>query len=80
MEMEKKKNLTLRLNEEILRKAKFVALEHNMSLSKWVAQLIVSNVQADTAREVAKKRALRRLRKGWRLGGKPVAREELHER
>jgi len=35
------KNVTLRLNEAIIRKAKHAAMEQDQSLSKWVAGLIV---------------------------------------
>ena len=33
------KNITLRMDEEVLRKAKHIAVEHDMSLSAWIAEI-----------------------------------------
>ena len=74
------KNLTLRLDEAIVKDAKRAAVEADKSLSRWVADLIQQAVSQDVAYERAKKRAAMRMKRGFHLGGKPFARESLHER
>lgn len=74
------KNITLRIEEAILRKAKQAALQHDQSLSKWVAGLIVQIVSAQDIFHAAKQRALKRLEIGLHLSGSPMSRDQLHER
>ena len=74
------RNLTLRLDEAVVKDAKRAAVEADQSLSKWVAELIQQTLSQDAAFERAKRRAVTRMKKGFRLGGKPLARESLHER
>ncbi|HUS90664.1 MAG TPA: YlcI/YnfO family protein [Phycisphaerae bacterium] len=74
------KNVTLRVDEAILKKARHQAVEADKSLSQWVIDLIAREVARDEAYEAAKRRALRRMERGLNLGGKPIPREELHER
>jgi hypothetical protein len=74
------KNITLRLDEGILKEARHRAVEADQSLSQWVTGLITREVGNDEAYERAKKRAIRRMRKGFPMGGKPIPRDELHER
>jgi hypothetical protein len=74
------KNVTLRLDEGVLRKARHLAVEHEQSLSQWVASLIARTVSQDDAFKSARTRALRRLGKGFRLGGRPMSRQDVHER
>ena len=72
------KNVTLRLDDDLVQKARHMAVDHHMSLSGWVASLIQSAVQGEIHREQAKRRALRRIRTGYDLGGIPLSREETH--
>ena len=74
------KNVTLRLDEVILKDARRVAVENDQSLSRWMADLITKEISHDEYYIKARKRALKRLRKGLPLGGRPVSRELLHER
>jgi len=74
------KNITLRLDESILRKARHAAVEEDTSLSQWVANIIVKEVSGKNRYVLAREKALRRMGKPFRLGGKPVSREEIHER
>ena len=39
------KNITLRMDEDVLRKAKHLAVEENKSLSAWIAELVESVVR-----------------------------------
>jgi len=74
------KNITLRLDESILRKARHAAVEKDTSLSQWVANIIVKEVSEKNRYVLAREKALSRMEKPFRLGGKPVSREEIHER
>jgi hypothetical protein len=74
------RNLTLRVDEAILRRAKIAAVRRDLSLSQWVAQLILKAVGEDPEYERARRRARRLMNKGFHLGGRPFKREELHER
>ncbi|MBX7244292.1 MAG: hypothetical protein K1X53_02265 [Candidatus Sumerlaeaceae bacterium] len=74
------KNLTLRLDERLLKEARHLAVEKNMSLSKWVAGLLEESVRQDASLAAARNRALSKMKKGWRLGGTPLRRDETHER
>ncbi len=74
------KNVTLSLDETVLIKAKHIAVEQRKSLSQWVADLIKNTVSRESDFEKARKRALKRLKHPFDLGGKRFTREELHER
>jgi hypothetical protein len=74
------KNVTLRLDESIIRKAKHAAVEQDQSLSEWVSGLI-SNAVSRKARSLsARQKALKRMEHGFHLSGNPLSREEVHER
>jgi hypothetical protein len=74
------KNITLRLDEAVLRKARHAAVEQEQSLSEWVAGLITNATSQADRKQAARARALNRMRKGLHLGGSPLSREETHGR
>lgn len=74
------KNLTLRIDEGVLRKARHAAVEEDLSLSQWVTGVIRRAVGQDTEYERARREAMRLMSRGFHLGGKPLSRDELHER
>ena len=74
------KNITLKLNASILQKVKYMAIEKHKSVSQWVADLITQNVVQKEDYQAARKRALKRLHKGFHLGGKPLTRDEIYDR
>jgi hypothetical protein len=74
------KNVTLKLDDAVLRRARHLAVEQNSSLSQWLTDLIIERVSAGPCYTAARRRALRRLDAGLRLGGKPLTREQAHER
>ena len=78
--MEDTQNLTLRLPVSTLRRARVVAAQRGSSISALVAEKIDEIVGEDEAYEAARRHALRVLDRGWHLGGRRVARDELHER
>lgn len=75
-----KKNITLKIDEKLLKLCRYEAVESDKSLSQWVADLLAEHVQNVEAYQKAKERAGRRLREGFHLGGEPLHRDRLHER
>lgn len=74
------RNVTLRVEEEILRECRYAAVEEDRSLSQWIIDRISEAVQHRKTFKSAKSRAVRRLATGYHLGGMPFSRESLHER
>jgi hypothetical protein len=76
-----KQNITISLDKELLKKAKILAAQKDMSVTKLLSKQLARVVSEDDEYESSKRRALARLRKGFHLGGQILAkREELHER
>ena len=74
------RNVTLKLDENLLKKSRQIALAKEKSLSQWLSDLIARALNEDARYAKAKKRALERLEKGFPLSGQPLNREEAHER
>jgi predicted transcriptional regulator len=76
-----KTNITLKLDKDLLRRAKIVAAERDTSVSALLAEQLEKAVRERDGYEQAKRRALGILKKGFDLGYKPPAsRDELHDR
>lgn len=76
-----KTNITLKLDRELLRRARVIAAERDTSVSALVAEQLEKAVRERDGYEQAKRRALATLKKGFELGYKPPAsRDDLHER
>jgi hypothetical protein len=73
------KNVTLRMEEALLLKARKLALEQDKSLSQWVVDVIMAAISQEPEYAEQRKRALRTLRKGFKLGGRALSREESHD-
>lgn len=74
------KNITLKVDETLLKKCRQIAVSKEKSLSQWVVDLMSRAVAEQSGYARARRRALKRLEKGFHLGGKPLSRESLHER
>ena len=72
------RNVTIRLDEAVVKKCRHAAVDEDKSLSQWIADVLVKAVSTDDARREARERALRRLDEGFSLGGKPLSREEIY--
>jgi hypothetical protein len=72
------KNITLRLDEGVLKEAKRAALEADQSVSQWVADRIAEAVLKRSQRATARRRVLEVLDKTFHLGGKPLTRDEIY--
>jgi hypothetical protein len=76
-----KANITLKLDKDLLRKARVLAAERETSVSALLAAQLEMAVREREGYEQAKRRALAILKKGFDLGYTPPAsRDELHER
>lgn len=76
-----KQNITLAVDKDLLKKARVLAAKRETSVSKLLSEQLAKIVSEDNQYEASQKRALSRLRKGFRLGGRILAtRDELHER
>lgn len=79
--MAMKTNITLRVDRDLLREARVIAAEEGRSVSALLAERLESLVTDRRAFQIARRRALARLRKGLDLRWTPPAsRDELHER
>ena len=75
-----RRNLTLQLDEEVLRRAKVAAAKRGTSVSALVARELEELVARDARYEDAHRRALEIFSSSLRRGGRTWRREELHER
>jgi hypothetical protein len=74
------KNVTLKLDERLLRRIRHIAVEEDTSVSAWVAHLIESALRDRDDYEASRREALDALEKPFHLGGHPLSREETHRR
>lgn len=76
-----KTNITLRLEDSLLREARILAAEEGTSISALVAARLGQEVHKRKRYQQARKRALVRLKTGYDLHWTPpTSRDELHER
>ncbi len=74
------KNITLRMDEQLLKEVKHIAVEHDMSVSAWITQVLKKAAASDLSYEKAKDSALRIMEEAPAYNGKTYSRDELHER
>jgi len=76
-----KQNITVQLDQSIIRDAKVLAAKRSSSLSKFLSDQIQLIAAQESDYEHNKKLALARLDRGYSLGGgKTPKREELYNR
>lgn len=76
-------NVTLSLPKAVLRKAKILAAQRQMSLSALLTEALGDLVQRDDAYQTARRLALEELKTGFCMGTDGQAtwtRDDLHER
>lgn len=74
------KNITIRMDEDLLQKVRHRAVDEHMSASRWIAKVVRDTAEAEHECRGARRRALSRLDRGFHLGGQPLTREQTHER
>jgi predicted transcriptional regulator len=76
-----KTNITLKLDRDLVRKARVLAAEKDTSVSALLAEQLEKVLNEREQYQAAKKRALAILKKGFNLGySRPASRNEMHER
>lgn len=76
-----KSNITLKIDDELLREAKIMAAQEDRSISALITRQLEKVVRERKDYDRARRRALARLKQGWDLGWTPPgSRDELHER
>jgi len=74
------KNVTIRMDEELLQKVRRRAVDEHMSASRWMVKVLNDAAETENGYKAARQRALHRLDKGFHLGGSSMTREETHAR
>jgi hypothetical protein len=75
-----KRNLTVQVDEDVIRRAKVLAAKRGTSVSVLVAQELDRLVTEDERYEEGWRRARRAMGNATARGGRQWSREELHER
>lgn len=76
-----KRNLTIAVDTEIVKKARVIAARRETSLSRLLADELQRLVAEDERYDRARRAAVAHLRAGFALGGKVTStREQWHER
>jgi post-segregation antitoxin (ccd killing protein) len=76
-----KTNITLKVDRDLLRRARVLAAEKETSVSALVTEQLEKAVREREGYEHAKKHAIAAMKKGFNLGyRRPPSRDELHER
>ncbi len=78
--MTTKHNITVAIDAALLKKARAIAARRGRSVSALLADELREMVAEDADFAAARKRALNLISKPLHLGGKPLGRDELHER
>jgi predicted transcriptional regulator len=79
--MAEKRNLTIQLDADTIRKARILAVERSVSVSRLVADEIERMVKDEEQYHAAHRQALDLMSRGLHLGGEiPPSREELYDR
>lgn len=72
-------NLTIRIDDkELIRQARTLAAKQGTSLSAIVRRFLYELIRRDDEYERARIRAVQLIRKGLRLGGRPLSRQEVY--
>ncbi len=73
-------NITLNMDQELIRKVRSLASRRGQSISSMMADELERLVGKAERYEKAKKNAFSDLVDGYHLGGRRIGRDELHER
>lgn len=73
------RNVTLRLNAQLLKKARHIAVEDEKSLSQWMSDILEHAIMEREGYLQAREAALGILQKGLKFKGKLPTRDQLYE-
>jgi hypothetical protein len=75
-----RQNITIAIEQDLLRKARVLAAERGTSVSRLLADELARLVGDAVRYDEARSEALADLDRGLKLGGRPAARDTLHDR
>jgi hypothetical protein len=73
-------NITLRLDEQTLRRIRHLAVDKQTSVSAWVSELVTRALAELDTFEPSRRKALEGLNDPVPVAGRPLTREQAHER
>jgi hypothetical protein len=74
------KNITLRMDETLLRNLKHLATDQNLSVSAWITQVLRKNADRQQILQQQKKNAWSITEKTFHLGGNSFDRKTCYDR
>jgi plasmid stability protein len=74
------KNVTITLDEEVARWVRVSAARHNLSVSRYVGELLKSQMESERGYEQAMRSFLGRKAKALKTSGGYPGRDEIHDR
>ena len=74
------RNVTLRMNEDLLVQLRHKAVDAKMSLSAWITATLENIVSSPPELDKVRANAIRRMERGFHLGNEAMSRDELHAR
>lgn len=74
------KNITLRMDEQLLKDVKHIAIEKDMSVSAWIVQAVEKAAKNSSRYDEAKAFIMNAMEEAPDYGGQKFTRDELHER
>lgn len=74
------RNVTLRMDEELLAEVRHCAVDAHMSLSAWITNMLETLVPRTSEIEEIRTRAISRLESGFHLGNEVISRDKIYER
>ncbi|MDC7218711.1 MAG: hypothetical protein PQJ59_02160 [Spirochaetales bacterium] len=72
------KNVTLRMDEELLKAFRHKAVDAGLSLSAWIVETLKESLEDET--DAVRERAMSRLMQGYSLKGEPLSRDDVYAR
>jgi len=74
------RNVTLRMDEDLLAELRHRAVDAHISLSAWITATLKAMTPPPHELDEVRACAIRRMETGFHLGNKPTLRDELHAR
>ena len=76
-----KQNITIRVEKDLIKRGKVIAAHRQTSLTRLLSDFLKQVIEKEEFYEQSKRKALKILNKGFRMGGRiACSREQFHER
>jgi hypothetical protein len=72
------RNITLELDDAVLKRASDAAAQHKQPLSQWLSRLLTDAISESSTSQEANRAILNALDQTFDLGGKPLTRDEIY--